>query len=151
MPPTLEVREVVEARNLFNAGGGSTKQTPDHLSCRIPLLGNQHNAGMPPALAQSIPVKLREVAHVRCEKQAVVTCRKAELRIIALAVHARLKRRQHVKSPGPQCPNKLAPRHVFIEIERYHAGGGRPVEDAAPSSYARASASISASISALFA
>ena len=80
LPPThltLEIREVMESRNLIEAGGSSTKQTPDHLTGRIPLLGNKHNAGMRPALAQPIPVKLSEVARVRSEKQAAMACRKA--------------------------------------------------------------------------
>jgi hypothetical protein len=46
---------------------------------------------MPPPLAQPIPVKLREIAYVRSEEHATVTCCKPELTIIYLAVHACLE------------------------------------------------------------
>jgi hypothetical protein len=64
----LEVREVIESGNRFDAGGCSTEQTPDDLTSRIALLGDKHNASMRPALAQPVPMKLCEVARVCREK-----------------------------------------------------------------------------------
>lgn len=143
--------KLTQSCNCFDAGGCSTEQTPDDLTSRIALLGNKHNARMRPALTHPIPMKLYEVAHVRREKQTALACRKAQLSIVTVGIHPRLERRQNVEATGSQCPNKLVPRQILIEIKRYHVGSGRLPEDTQPFSYARVSASISASISALLA
>ena len=77
-------------------------------------------------------MNLCEVARVRRQKQAALTCRKAQLRIVALGIHSRLKRRQHVEAPGAESPNELVAGHILIDIKCYHAGSGRLLEEAEP-------------------